>query len=169
MSDRLLGLPLHSIDRTVQRRCRLARWVSLRPSVPKRLRRARGPGATRRGLSPAASRRSGARPLLRGCRLPGESCYLIHSDREILSDSWRPFAEMRQCPQYNASSWWSHYSIEGAGSARAELRQGRDPVYGAGAVERGTTEREAGERRGFRVFTVTVRMGEPGRGLLFAI
>ena len=67
------------------------------------------------------------------------------------------------------SLWWVHYSIEGAGSARAWLREEGDPVYGAGAVETGTTEREVGERKGFRAFTVTVRMGESGRGLLLAI
>ena len=59
--------------------------------------------------------------------------------------------------------------VLGAGSARVELRQGRDPVYGASAVETGTAERETGERRGGRAFTVTERMGESGRGALLAI
>jgi hypothetical protein len=49
------------------------------------------------------------------------------------------------------------------------LREEADLLYGAGVVETGTAEREEGERSGFRDFTVTVRMGNSGRGLLLAI
>jgi hypothetical protein len=49
------------------------------------------------------------------------------------------------------------------------VEAGEDLVYGIGAVETGTTERVAGKRRRFRAFTVTVRMGESGRGVLLAI
>jgi hypothetical protein len=49
------------------------------------------------------------------------------------------------------------------------LRQEADPLYGAGVVETGTAERDEEERSGFRDFTVTVRVGESGRGLLLAI
>ena len=44
-----------------------------------------------------------------------------------------------------------------------------DPRYCVGVVETGTAERDAGERRGCRAFTVTVRMGDSGRGVLLAI
>jgi hypothetical protein len=55
------------------------------------------------------------------------------------------------------------------GSASTELRQETDIHYGACLVETGTAESDEGERAGFRDFTVTVRMGESGRGLLLAI
>ena len=59
--------------------------------------------------------------------------------------------------------------IRGVWSARAELREEADALYGAGVVETGTAERDEEERSGFRDFTVTVRMGGSGRGLLLAI
>jgi hypothetical protein len=49
------------------------------------------------------------------------------------------------------------------------LREEADALYGAGVVETGTAERDEEERSGFRDFTVTVRMGDSGRGLLLAM
>ena len=58
------------------------------------------------------------------------------------------------------------------GSERCENEAGglfQHSCYGAGVVETGTAERDEEERSGFRDCTVTVRMGESGRGLLLAI
>lgn len=76
------------------------------------------------GIDAARSGRSSGdvRRPLRASRLPEEAYYPIHSAREILLDSCRPFAEMHQYPSCKAPSWWGHYSIEGAGSARAHKR-----------------------------------------------
>ena len=59
--------------------------------------------------------------------------------------------------------------IRGVWSASTELREAADPLYGTGVVETGTAERDEEERSGFRDFTVTVSMGDSGRGLLLAI
>src|SRR4029077_7122351 len=47
-------------------------------------------------------------------------------------------------------------------------KAGGFPVYGAGAVETGTAEGDAGEGCGFRAFTVTETTGESGSGALLA-
>ena len=124
------GLPLRSIDRSVRRRCRLAGRASLLPFVPMRLRRARGLSARQRGSGPAVWRRSGARPLLRDCCLAGGICYPIHNDREILSDSWRPFAERVNVHMQRslASEWRTIALREGVEPEAVEARVDVVPV-----------------------------------------
>jgi len=75
---------------------------------------------------------------------------------------------VRRLSRLARPSWARASQFWGSGSANMPLRPGGEPVYRTGEAETGRTEREAGDRRGFRAVTVTVRLGESGRGVLLA-